>query len=217
MRRRSFQMKSGRSYQPPQSPYAVYHSLYGQRDDNDDDFYHPPTDRGYYAKNINRNYRANSRLDFDAALASYSNTNTDSYNSPHYQQHSQRQPHKLQVSRVDVEDLQVRLPPENTARWVEIDKCKFSSENSTLDTRLIFPDLTLSGKIVLQPTGGKCNMILRLRRAGIEFRTVPIGFEKISGEESRRVGAASVRTDSHFAEPGFISVFAHGCQGNELC
>ncbi|XP_073820511.1 uncharacterized protein [Musca autumnalis] len=211
MRRRSFQTKSARSYTPLQSPYALYHSLYGQADENiDDDFYHPSPDRGYYAKNINRNYGPNSRLDFDAALSTYQNSPP----SQVYQKYqTQRQPHKLQVSRVEVEDLRVRLPPDTSARWVEIDKCKFISENSTLDTRLIFPDLTLSGRIVLQPTGGKCNMILRLRHAGIEFHTVPIGFEKVSGEESRRIGAASVRTDSHFAEPGFISVFAHGCQG----
>ncbi|XP_013114088.2 uncharacterized protein LOC106091928 isoform X1 [Stomoxys calcitrans] len=206
MRRRSYQTKTGRSYSPPQSPYALYHSLYGQEDDGADDFYRPTANRGYYAKNINRSYGPNSRLDFDAALNTYTS-------GPPYQYHTQRQPHKLQVARVDVEDLRVRLPSENAARWVEIDKCKFSAENSTLDTRLIFPDLTLSGRVVLQPTGGKCNMILRLRHAGIEFRTVPIGFDKVSGEESRRVGTASVRTDSHFAEPGFISVFAHGCQG----
>ncbi|KAM7360129.1 uncharacterized protein ACRADG_003515 [Cochliomyia hominivorax] len=202
MRRRSIQTKSSRSY-VPQTPYSLYHSLYGQPDEPEEDFYHPyNNDRGYYAKNINRNYKPHSRLDFDAALQQTS--------SPYQQQ---RQPHRLPISRVDVEDLKVRLPNENAVRWVEVDKCKFSSENSTLDTRLIFPDLTLSGRVVLQPTGGKCNMILRLRHAGIEFRTIPIGFEKISGEESRRVGAASVRTDSHFAEPGFISVFAHGCQG----
>lgn len=203
MRRRSIQTKSSRSYEP-QTPYSLYHSLYGQPEDTEEDFYHPyNNDRGYYAKNINRNYKPYSRLDFDAALTQTPN--------PYHQ--TQRQPHRLAVARVDVEDLKVRLPNENAARWVEVDKCKFSSENSTLDTRLIFPDLTLSGKVVLQPTGGKCNMILRLRHAGIEFRTIPIGFEKISGEESRRIGAASVRTDSHFAEPGFISVFAHGCQG----
>lgn len=48
-------------------------------------------------------------------------------------------------------------------------------------------------------------MILRLRQAGIEFRTVPVVEE--------RSRAATVRTDSYFAEPGFISVFAHGCEG----
>lgn len=203
MRRRSIQTKTSRSL-TPQTPYSLYHSLYGQTEDAEEDFYHPSYDRGYYAKNINRNYRPYTRLDFDEALS-----------QAHDAYQSQRQPHRLSVSRVEVQDLKVKLPNENSAKWVEVDKCKFSSENSTLDTRLIFPDLTLSGNVVLQPTGGKCLMILRLRHAGIEFRTIPIGFEKINGEESRRVGAASVRTDSHFAEPGFISVFAHGCQGKE--
>uniref|UniRef100_A0A182Q4N1 Uncharacterized protein n=1 Tax=Anopheles farauti TaxID=69004 RepID=A0A182Q4N1_9DIPT len=52
-------------------------------------------------------------------------------------------------------------------------------------------------------------MILRLRRAGIEFRTIPLLPSGI-GERSRQ---ANVRTDSHFSEPGFISVFAHSCEG----
>ncbi|TMW42693.1 hypothetical protein DOY81_012227, partial [Sarcophaga bullata] len=168
MRRRSIQTKTSRSY-TPQTPYTLYHSLYGPTEEAEEDFYHPSNDRGYYAKNINRNYRPYSRLDFDEAL----HQAQDAYQN-------QRQPHRLSVARVDVEDLKVRLPNENSAKWVEVDKCKFSSENSTLDTRLIFPDLTLSGKVVLQPTGGKCLMILRLRHAGIEFRTIPIGFEKMS-------------------------------------
>ncbi|XP_030371571.1 uncharacterized protein LOC115621884 [Scaptodrosophila lebanonensis] len=211
MRRRSSQTKSSRSLwdRPNQSPYDLYHSFYGQHSDPEEDFYNiGSTGRGYHAKHMQRRTRPHQfvgtgapsdALELEQLLAS--------------QQH--RQPHKLAISRVDVEDLKVRVPPGKSAtRWVEIDKCKFSTENSTLDTRLIFPDLTLSGKVVLQPTGGRCHMILRLRHAGIEFRTVPIGFESAAGhEQSRRLGAASVRTDSHFAEPGFISVFAHGCQG----
>lgn len=96
-------------------------------------------------------------------------------------------------------------------RWVQVDKCHFNANNRTLDTRLLFPDLTISGKVILHPAGGRCNMILRLRRAGIEFRTIPLTTGTFG--ESRRSGTASVRTDSHFAEPGFLSVFAHGCQG----
>ncbi|XP_037943997.1 uncharacterized protein LOC119676811 [Teleopsis dalmanni] len=195
MRRRNIQIPASRSmnYEYQETPYTLYYSLYGQQSDSEDDFYSGGSARGYFTKNINRNI--NDPFDFEAIS-----------NSP-------RQPHKLSVSRVDVEDLRVKLPSKVANHWVEIDKCKFSAENSTLDTRLIFPDLTLSGKIVLQPTGGKCQMILRLRHAGIEFRTIPIGFNVANNEESRRMGSASVRTDSHFAEPGFISVFAHGCQG----
>ncbi|KAJ6640986.1 hypothetical protein Bhyg_05919 [Pseudolycoriella hygida] len=104
---------------------------------------------------------------------------------------------------VEVAELRVRLPA--NARWVHVDKCNFIPENRTLDTRLVFPDLTISGKVFVQPNRGNCDMILRLRRAGIEFHTTPIVEE--------RSRAASVRTDSHFAEPGFISVYAHGCDG----
>ncbi|XP_054727547.1 uncharacterized protein LOC129237117 [Anastrepha obliqua] len=201
MRRRSIPAKSSRSFSG-ETPYTLYQTFYGQNSDPEDDFY-SGGDRGYYAKNIQRHPHADPPP-FAGGLEDLFSSGSN-----------QRQPHKLAaVSSVDVEDLRVRLPSKaTTTRWVEVDKCRFSTQNSTLDTRLIFPDLTISGKVVLQPTGGKCHMILRLRRAGIEFRTIPIGFESAANEESRRIGAASVRTDSHFAEPGFISVFAHGCQG----
>lgn len=85
---------------------------------------------------------------------------------------------------VEVAELRVRLP--TTARWVHVDKCTFIPENRTLDTRLVFPDLTISGKVFIRPHQGNCEMILRLRRAGIEFHTTPIVEE--------RSRAASVRT-----------------------
>uniref|UniRef100_A0A6P4EV33 Uncharacterized protein LOC108046652 n=1 Tax=Drosophila rhopaloa TaxID=1041015 RepID=A0A6P4EV33_DRORH len=225
MRRRSVQTKSSSASRamwepPPQSPYQLYHSFYGQHSEPEDDFYNVggySTGRGYRAKLLHKSGQAfpfadsssSGALELEDLLA---------VNQESHQAQQNRQPHKLAISRVDVEDLKVRVPPAKSAnRWVEIDKCKFSTENSTLDTRLIFPDLTLSGKVVMQPMGGRCHMILRLRHAGIEFRTVPLGYESGAGssayEQSRRLGAASVRTDSHFAEPGFISVFAHGCQG----
>ncbi|XP_017140642.1 uncharacterized protein LOC108154770 [Drosophila miranda] len=233
MRRRSIQTKSSSDrtrsrsmWQPPaQSPYQLYHSFYGQHSDPEDDFYNGGgsynSGRGYHAKLLHRNGRPYPFADSSAALELeelLSGHQQQQQQQQHQQEH--RQPHKLAISRVEVEDLKVRVPPAKSAsRWVEIDKCKFSTENSTLDTRLIFPDLTLSGKVVMQPMGGRCHMILRLRHAGIEFRTVPLGLDPGSGslppsyEQSRRLSASSVRTDSHFAEPGFISVFAHGCQG----
>lgn len=231
MRRRSAQTKSSTAgvrsrsmwHQPQQTPYQLYHSFYGPQGEVEDDFYNVggSENYGYYGKRIRRSGRpyafsdgANSALELEELLSSHQ----QKQQQQQQQQYQYRQPHKLAISRVEVEDLKVRVPPAKSAsRWVEIDKCKFSTENSTLDTRLIFPDLTLSGKVVLQPTGGRCNMILRMRHAGIEFRTVPLGPSSAAGsssyEQSRRLGAASVRTDSHFAEPGFISVFAHGCQG----
>lgn len=85
---------------------------------------------------------------------------------------------------VEVAELRVRLP--TNARWVHVDKCNFNPENRTLDTRLVFPDLTISGRVLVPPYQSKCEMILRLRRAGIEFHTTPIVEE--------RSRAASVRT-----------------------
>lgn len=134
--------------------------------------------------------------------------------------------------RIRVAELRVRLPAGDAdsggQSWVRVEKCHFQPSNRTLDTRLTFPDLTISGRVQIQPKfnsrghggvadendasfkdardgGGSCSMILRLRQAGIEFRTVPLV------EDHSRT--ASVRTDSYFADPGFISVFAHGCDG----
>lgn len=52
-------------------------------------------------------------------------------------------------------------------------------------------------------------MILRLRRVGIDFKTSMI-YPSVKTEEARNV---NVRTDSYFTEPGFMSIFAHGCAG----
>ncbi|KAI4470121.1 hypothetical protein MML48_1g18698 [Holotrichia oblita] len=113
-----------------------------------------------------------------------------------------------------VTDMRVRLPPSNS--WVKVDRCYFEPTNSSLETRLLFNDLSISGKVNLFGDGellqrepnepnpdGSCNMILRLRRAGIGFHTEPIRRER---------GQFNVRTDSHFLEPGFISVYAYGCE-----
>ncbi|KAG5870137.1 hypothetical protein JTB14_029506 [Gonioctena quinquepunctata] len=111
-----------------------------------------------------------------------------------------------------VTDMAVKLP--STSSWVKVDKCRFHPKNTSLETRLLFNDLTISGKVNLfsdaelqrghekLDTQDSCNMILRLRRAGIWFHTEPIRRER---------GYVNVRTDSHFVEPGFISVYAYGC------
>lgn len=76
-----------------------------------------------------------------------------------------------------VTDMRVRMPTSNS--WVRVDKCFFDPRNSSLDTRLLFSDLTISGRVNIltegelqrEPIGpdteASCNMILRLRRAGI--------------------------------------------------
>lgn len=134
--------------------------------------------------------------------------------------------------------IPVRSDSLSGGAWVRVDRCHFMAANRTLDTRLTFPDLTISGRVQLQPRAGRqakqakhadgndgasssgggrvgCTMILRLRQAGIEFRTVPLRQQPATGqhqsEQRSRRTAPSVRTDSYFAQPGFVSVFAHGC------
>ncbi|XP_057672476.1 uncharacterized protein LOC130904009 [Diorhabda carinulata] len=112
-----------------------------------------------------------------------------------------------------VTNMKIRLPP--TGGWVKVDRCRFNPRNSSLQARLLFNDLTIMGKVNLfndaelqrEPVDplpeDTCNMILRLRKAGIGFHTEPIRREK---------GHFNVRTNSHFVEPGFISVYAYGCE-----
>ncbi|XP_072380633.1 uncharacterized protein [Diabrotica undecimpunctata] len=112
-----------------------------------------------------------------------------------------------------VTNMKIKLPP--SGGWVRVERCRFNPRNSSLETRLLFNDLTIMGKVNLFNEGelqrepiaplpeDSCNMILRLRKAGIGFHTEPIRREK---------GQFNVRTNSHFVEPGFISVYAYGCE-----
>uniref|UniRef100_A0A182NCH7 Uncharacterized protein n=1 Tax=Anopheles dirus TaxID=7168 RepID=A0A182NCH7_9DIPT len=129
----------------------------------------------------------------------------NSASTPHFQPSGPA--NLLGAAQVEVANLRVRIPPNH--QWVVVDRCQFIEHNRTLDTKLEFPDLQISGRVIMHPSGGRCDMILRLRRAGIEFRTIPLLPSGV-GERSRQ---ANVRTDSHFSEPGFISVFAHSCEG----
>lgn len=127
--------------------------------------------------------------------------------------------------------MRVRLP--QNSNWVKVEKCYFDPRNISLDTMLLFHDLTISGNVDLydaqeldrtipasrrlrknyadlrydasypkSPNNG-CNMILRLRKAGIGFHTQPL---------NQQPGKFNVKTDSEFVEPGFISVYAYGCE-----
>lgn len=130
--------------------------------------------------------------------------------------------------------MRVRLP--QNSNWVRVEKCYFDPRNVSLDTMLLFHDVTISGNVDLYDTndldretlnnrrrrhfaesrpfdepfedhyrqrGNGCNMILRLRKAGIGFHTRPL---------SQQPGKFNVKTDSEFVEPGFISVYAYGCE-----
>ncbi|KAG6455145.1 uncharacterized protein LOC115446725 [Manduca sexta] len=130
--------------------------------------------------------------------------------------------------------MRVRLP--QNSNWVRVEKCYFDPRNVSLDTMLLFHDLTISGNVDLYDAneldrnsankrrrrhfaesraldnhpddlyrlrGNGCNMILRLRKAGIGFHTRPL---------NQQPGKFNVKTDSEFVEPGFISVYAYGCE-----
>lgn len=128
--------------------------------------------------------------------------------------------------------MRVRLP--QNSNWVRVEKCYFDPRNVSLDTMLLFHDLTISGNVDLYDSnelgrenslnnrqrrnfvepnrydspytrhrGNGCNMILRLRKAGIGFHTRPL---------HQQPGKFNVKTDSEFVEPGFISVYAYGCE-----
>lgn len=130
--------------------------------------------------------------------------------------------------------MRVRLP--QNSNWVRVEKCYFDPRNISLDTMLLFHDLTISGNVDLyeaneldrtippsrrsrrnyadtsyegypenysRSRGNGCNMILRLRKAGIGFHTTPLNHQP---------GKFNVKTDSEFVEPGFISVYAYGCE-----
>lgn len=132
--------------------------------------------------------------------------------------------------------MRVRLP--QNSNWVRVQKCYFDPRNVSLDTMLLFHDLTISGNVDLYDANeldrgsppnrlrrnyvdppydspyppeppynhrgnGGCNMILRLRKAGIGFHTRPL---------NQQPGKFNVKTDSEFVEPGFISVYAYGCE-----
>lgn len=128
--------------------------------------------------------------------------------------------------------MRVRLP--QNSNWVRVERCYFDPRNVSLDTMLLFHDLTISGNVDLYDAhdldrtippsqrhrrnyadsqydysypkprlSNGCNMILRLRKAGIGFHTQPL---------NQQPGKFNVKTDSEFVEPGFISVYAYGCE-----
>lgn len=164
-------------------------------------------------------------------------------------QHLRSAPMDMYVTR-----MRVRLP--QNQNWVRVERCHFDPRNVSLETRLLFNDLTISGSVNLyegqndlskiddikdrdrdtfydnrdfrgeiykgrqyddrdddsykdrekgyyERDRRDCNMILRLRKAGIGFFTQPL---------KQSPGRFSVKTDSEFIEPGFISVYAYGCE-----
>jgi len=98
--------------------------------------------------------------------------------------------------------------------WARVERCMYEPERNSLRTRVVFNDLAVSGTVSLMPRDHRaliptesCKMMLRLRRAGIDFLTSPI---------SRGRGQMRIRTESSFLEPKFSSIYAYGCRPTRL-
>ncbi|XP_076763634.1 uncharacterized protein LOC143431032 [Xylocopa sonorina] len=124
-----------------------------------------------------------------------------------YQQKLHSAPLEMSVTRIAV-----KLPQgarETGSPWAKVEKCIYEPSNNSLQTRVMFNDLSVSGIISLMPQehqppipAESCRMTLRLRRAGVDFLTNPI---------ARGRGQMRIRTESSFLEPRFASIYAYGC------
>ncbi|XP_051173545.1 uncharacterized protein LOC127289584 isoform X2 [Leptopilina boulardi] len=134
----------------------------------------------------------------------------DDDSSVAYHQQLQTAPLEMTVSRVAV-----KLPLDANTRggpWAQVEKCSYEPNDNSIQTRVLFNDLSVSGLVSLVPRDYRahfpsesCRMTLRLRRAGIEFYTSPI---------ARGRGTMRIRTESSFMEPRFASIYAYGCRPN---
>lgn len=110
--------------------------------------------------------------------------------------------------------------------WVFIDKCQYLNNNATLKTKVIFPSIKIAGKLKYYNEHQECNMIINLKNSAIEFVTVPTSmflkkqinhqpYHFHSNQPTKLSGSITptVRTDSYFAEQGFLSVYAFNCYG----
>ncbi|XP_078035033.1 uncharacterized protein LOC144469036 isoform X2 [Augochlora pura] len=129
-----------------------------------------------------------------------------------YQQELRSAPLEMSVSRIAV-----KLPQgarDTVSPWARVEKCVYEPNNNSLQTRVMFNDLSVSGLVSLMPRDQQppipaesCRMSLRLRRAGIDFLTSPI---------ARGRGQMRIRTESSFLEPRFASIYAYGCHTKRL-
>ncbi|KZC05739.1 hypothetical protein WN55_04679 [Dufourea novaeangliae] len=118
---------------------------------------------------------------------------------------------------MSVSRIAVKLPQgarDTVSPWARVDRCIYEPGNNSLQTRVMFNDLSVSGMVSLTPRDRQppipaesCRMSLRLRRAGIDFVTSPI---------ARGRGQMRIRTESSFLEPRFASIYAYGCQTRRL-
>ncbi|XP_029045334.2 uncharacterized protein LOC114877214 [Osmia bicornis bicornis] len=129
-----------------------------------------------------------------------------------YQQELRSAPLEMSVSRIAVKLPQGARDTGNPSARVE--KCVYEPNNNSLQTRVMFNDLSVTGLVSLMPRDHQppipaesCRMTLRLRRAGVDFLTSPI---------ARGRGQMRIRTESSFLEPRFASIYAYGCHPTRL-
>jgi hypothetical protein len=106
------------------------------------------------------------------------------------------------------------LVPARTG-WFRIERCYYDPHNASVDTRLTFRDLKVSGMVKLYDEKSvlqdpflplpvdTCNMTLRLRHAGLGISALPIYISR---------GNVELRTSAQFEKPEFVSVYAYGCR-----
>ncbi|XP_022186347.1 uncharacterized protein LOC111045284 isoform X2 [Nilaparvata lugens] len=126
------------------------------------------------------------------------------------------QPLKAAPYDMYVTDMRIKIPG-RTHNWAKVDRCRFDPSLHTLQSRMVFRDLAVTGMVKLYdeaaplkrpsaPITDKCRMTIRLRRAGVGFTTVP---------RRSRNGVLAVTTTATFLEPQFVSVHAYSCDAPE--
>ncbi|XP_072763184.1 uncharacterized protein [Anoplolepis gracilipes] len=129
-----------------------------------------------------------------------------------YQRELRSVPLEMSVSRMTIKLLENTKKP--GSHWARVEQCVYEPDSSSLKTRVVFNDLSVSALVSLMPRdyhapipAESCRMTLRLRRAGIDFHTSPI---------ARGRGQMRIRTESSFLEPRFASIYAYGCHPTRL-
>ncbi|XP_073996973.1 uncharacterized protein isoform X3 [Rhodnius prolixus] len=154
--------------------------------------------------------RCSSRL--EAALGTMSTRRSGvSSSSLDLEGYALHHPLKSAPYEMYVTDMRIKAP----GRWARVDKCRYDDALGTLQARLAFKDLSVSGNVqiydqtpILSKTPmDSCNLTLRMRRAGVGFTVMP------KRRNSRTAPGIGVSTAATFVEPQFISVHAYGCKG----
>lgn len=112
-----------------------------------------------------------------------------------------------------VTNMRVHVPARTG--WFRIERCYYDPYNVSVETRLAFRDLKVSGTVKLYDEKAilqdpllplpveTCNMTLRLRQAGLGISALPLHVSR---------GNVELRTSAHFVKPEFVSVYAYGCR-----